>query len=565
MPQTTLFDEAITFHRKGELDRAADAYRAVLKNEPQHLTSLHMLGVIERDTGNLIEARLLLAKAEELSSDSAELSFDIGLLLIRSEEPKVAVQYFTRAVTLDPELGPGWHYLGRLYRRQCEPEKAEQCFHKAISILTSSISSELELAHVELALGKAESARSRIEALIQTINTVPEYWSALSQSHWSLGVLDDAIVAMERAVELNGDRVDDLFILARMYIARGTGVEALAIYQGLQKRWPENYKVAANQAGYLFSIGQFEDAWHLYRQRYKRLGPKGRELKTNVPEWNGKDISGKRLILTADEDLGEQILFMRFVPELCSRAEVLAVEVDRRLLPIARRTFPDVNFVPWTKPTHEDVLRDDADFHGVLGDFGLLLRTCAEDFNVTPPRFEPELDVAAEWRDKIRGATGSTFVVGLSYASEKSPMSMEKSVALSQLSGLAAIEGVTFVNLQYGRCREYLNQWAKDVGITLLDFPEIDPTHDLDTHAAMILATDLVVSVSTATAHIAAGLGHPTWVLLPRAQPSFLYWSRAGDNETWYPSVQKVAPGPGENWTIVADKIVEMIESRQGR
>jgi ADP-heptose:LPS heptosyltransferase len=93
----------------------------------------------------------------------------------------------------------------------------------------------------------------------------------------------------------------------------------------------------------------------------------------------------------------------------------------------------------------------------------------------------------------------------------------------------------------------------------------MDPTHDLDTHAAMILATDLVVSVSTATAHIAAVLGHPTWVLLPRAQPSFLYWSKAGDNETWYSSVTKITPGPGENWGIVSDKIVEMIETCQGR
>lgn len=562
MTQTALLNEAITFHKEGKLDRAADAYRVVLKDEPANLTALHMLGVIERDAGNVIDARLLFAKAEELSSDSAELSFDIGLLLVRSGEPKVAVQYFTKAVTLDPKLGPGWHYLGRLYRRQCEPEKAEQCFQEAISILRTSASSELEMAHVECSLGKVDEARARVLALLGGNESVPEYWSALSQALWHLGSLGEAISAVKRAIALKDNRLEDELNLARMYQERGSGDEATAIYQDLTKRNPENYKVAVNQAGHLFSIGQFEDAWKLYRQRYKRLGPKGRELKTDVPEWNGEDISGKKLILTMDQGLGEQILFMRFVPELCSRAEVLAVEIDRRLLPMARRTFPGVNFVPWTKPTHEDVLRDDADFHGVLGDFGLALRTRAEDFNVAPPRFEPDSDSATQWRDKIRGAAGSDFVVGLSYASEKSPMSMEKGVALSQLSGLAALEGVRFVNLQYGRCREYLNQWAKDVGLTLLDFPEMDPTHDLDAHAAMILATDLVVSVSTATAHISAAFGHPTWVLLPKAQPSFLYWSQAGDNATWYPSVTTITPGTGENWNIVADKITEVIESR---
>lgn len=564
MTQSTLFNEAISFHKEGKLERAADAYRAVLKDEPEHLTALHMLGVIERDAGNTIESRLLLAKAEELSADSAELSFDIGLLLIRSGEPKVAVQYFTKAVTLDPKLGPGWHYLGRLYRRQCEPEKAEHCLNIALLILKTSASSELELAHVELALGKAEDARSRIEALIQNNNTVPEYWSALSRAHLSQGSGDDAIVTMKRSIELNDDRLEDHLNLAQMYQEYGSRDDVMACYQTMANKWPETYQVAVNQAGYLFSVGQFEDAWGYYRERHKRLGPKGRDLTTDVPEWNGEDIADKKLILTMDQGLGEQILFMRFVPELCSRAEVLAVEVDRRLLPMARRTFPGVNFVPWTKPTHEDVLRDDADFHGVLGDFGLILRERTEDFDSTPPRFEPDPDLASQWRDKIRSQSEGKVIVGLSYASEKSAMVLEKSVALSQLSGFAALEGVTFVNLQYGRCREYLNQWAKDVGLTLLDFPEMDPTHDLDAHAAMILATDLVVSVSTATAHISAGLGHPTWVLLPRAQPSFFYWSKVGDCETWYPSAKTISPDSVENWDTVAYRLAQMVAAAKG-
>lgn len=562
MSQAALLNEAITFHKEGKLDRAADAYRAVLKDEPENLTALHMLGVIERDAGNVIDARLLLAKAEELSADSAELSFDIGLLLIRSGESKVAVQYFTKAVTLDPDLGPGWHYLGRLYRRQCEPEKAEHCLNIAILILKTSAQSELELAHVELTLGKAKDALPRLEALIQTSQKVPEYWSALSQAHWSMGSQDDAIVAMKRAVELKDDRFDDLYSLARMYITRGAGDDAMAIYDGMRMRWPESFTTSVVQAGYLFSISQFEDAWHLYRERHKRLGPKGRNLDTDVPEWNGEDITDKKLILTIDQGLGEQILFMRFIPELCSRAEVLAVEVDRRLLPMVRRTFPGVNFVPWAKPAHDEVSRGDADFYGVLGDFGLILREQSDDFDTAPPRFVPDPDLVAHWRDKIRSQSEGKVFVGLSYASEKSPMALEKSVALFQLSGLAAVEGATFVNLQYGRCRELLNQWADDVGIELLDFPEMDPMHDLDAHAAMILATDLVVSVSTATAHVSAALGHPTWVLLPQAQPSFFYWSKAGEGETWYPSATKITPSSAGNWDIVAYKIAEMIAAR---
>lgn len=560
MNEGKFIQEALSFHREGDLGRAAGAYRSALSEDPENLTALHMLGVIERDAGNLVEARLLLAKAEDLSLDSAELSFDIALLLLRGAELKVAAQYFKKAVQLDPKLGPAWFYLGRLQRQQCEPEKAEHALLQAVDHLQASPSAVLELVRVELTLGKVAEAQSRLESLKDTKSEDAAYWSIWAQIYALSGRHDEAVTAVKNAIGLNADSVDYHFKLARLYIDQGLFEDAQDVYRTMAARWPDDYKIPMTQADLLFALGAYDKAWACYNSRHKRLGPYGRALETEVPQWNGEDVAGKRLILTMDQGLGEQVLFSRFIPELQECAEVLAVELDRRLLRLARRTFPDINFVPWTKPTHQDVLRQDADFHGAMGDFGRALRPSEKDFRKSPPVLQADAELVAQWREKVRAETGPEFVVGFSYASEKSPMAIEKSVALSCLTKLKSIKGVKFLNLQYGSCRQSLNQWAKEIGIEMLDFAETDPTRDLDEHAALIRATDLVVSVSTAVAHMSAALGHPTWVLLPPEEPSFLYWRSIDGQSIWYPTVQTIRPKVNETWDIVADRLSDAID-----
>jgi ADP-heptose:LPS heptosyltransferase len=67
----------------------------------------------------------------------------------------------------------------------------------------------------------------------------------------------------------------------------------------------------------------------------------------------------------------------------------------------------------------------------------------------------------------------------------------------------------------------------RDVAVHLTDFSET---------AALISCLDLVISVDTSVAHLAAALGKPTWILLPRI-PDYR-WLLGRDDNPWYPSVR---------------------------
>lgn len=561
MTTQDIINQALSFHKQGDLDRAASLYRTVLDGDPKALTALHMLGVIDRDAGRTKEAISLLSSAHEVAPKNAEVCFDLGLVLLQTGQQKVAVEALSLAVNLNPDQAAGWHHLGRLHRKQCEPEKAEQCFQKSYELTAGNPASVIELAKAEAVLGKFEDARSRLEVLLAAEADNPDYLAVFAQILWQSGDLDGALVAINRAIEIKGGNRKYYFVLLGMLEEKADDEKIAKLYEEMGQRWPDDYLVQRNQAEHYFARCKYDEAWQLYRHSHRCLGSNGRNLKTEVPGWAGEPIEGRRLVLTMDQGLGEQLLFLRFIPEIAAKADVLAVELDRRLIAFAQRSLPEVHFVPRVKPTHPDVLDDSADFHGVLGDFGQVLRKSADDFSKSPPKLTADPDKVAYWNKRIRAAAGSDPVIGLSHASEKSIMAMEKSIGLSQLNGLSAFDGVKFLNLQYGDSRERLNEWADDIGIPLLDFPETDPTKDIDDHAALIKATDLVVSVSTATAHFSAAMGHPTWVLLPYAQAHFLYWSGGEETSIWYPTVTTLTPKPGEGWQFVIDRLADAIQT----
>ena len=553
-----LIESALQFHRQGDLAQAAVHYRQVLEQDSKHFTALHMLGVIERDTGDPKKAFELLAAAQDNEPDNPEVLFDAGLTLLRLNEPGEALKVFHAAVTHDPNQAAGWFHLGQLLRDSCRPEEAEVALTKASDLKPDEATTLVELARVLCDLGKSDAALERIKGALAISPESADAWRGLGQVHWALGDHEQAKHAFKKAESLAPDSLEASISWVRFLEETESPEVVIGEYERVLEKWPDRYIIHTLKAGYLFSLGRFEDAWPEYKWRHQRLGPNGRTFNSGAPAWNGESVDGKRIILGIDQGLGEQFMFMSSLRDLAEKASIKAVEIDQRILPLAERTFPDINFVPWTKPTHTEVLDESADFLGAMGDFGQQVRPSLADFPLHPEVLQADSDCVAHWHQAFsKGASGKK-IVGLTTTSH-SPMSgPEKSIALSRLTCLTEAEDVVFINLQYGDSRHRLNTWAQDVGLKLLDFPDVDPTIDVEEHGAQIMATELVIAVSNSTAHLSAALGHPTWVLVPYGRPSYWYWKTVDGRNPWYPTVATIQQKPGEDWGMVARKLAEL-------
>jgi hypothetical protein len=105
-----------------------------------------------------------------------------------------------------------------------------------------------------------------------------------------------------------------------------------------------------------------------------------------------------------------------------------------------------------------------------------------------------------------------------------------RSTTLGVWAPIFAVQGVAFVCLQ----RDVSPADRATLRAAGHELPP-PPVDWLDT-ARRVQTLDLVVSVDTAVAHLAGGLGVPVWILLPA--PPDPRWGLTGDRTPWYGSAR---------------------------
>ena len=124
-----------------------------------------------------------------------------------------------------------------------------------------------------------------------------------------------------------------------------------------------------------------------------------------------------------------------------------------------------------------------------------------------------------------------------------------RSMPLSLFKSLGTIPGISWVSLQMGPPADQIR--ANPAGMTILDGTA--DIYDFSDTAALIANLDLVITVDTSVAHLAAALGKPTWVLC--RNDSCWRWLMDRDDTPWYPTVQLFTQRSRHNWTEVVDRV----------
>jgi ADP-heptose:LPS heptosyltransferase len=85
--------------------------------------------------------------------------------------------------------------------------------------------------------------------------------------------------------------------------------------------------------------------------------------------------------------------------------------------------------------------------------------------------------------------------------------------------------------------------------------PKDTTPYDFAETAGLMAALDLVITVDTATAHLAGALGKPCWILLPWLRTDWR-WMQDRDDSPWHPSARLFRQAPGDDWTAVVDRVL---------
>jgi tetratricopeptide (TPR) repeat protein len=361
-----------------------------------------------------------------------------------------------------------------------------------------------------------------------------------------LGELEAASESFAAASRLSPDDPAVAAEHAGALLATGDAPGAIAAYESALARHPGHLALHGGLALALLGAGEFARGWDEYEWRLKQPDA-ATQRAFPFASWQGEPLAGRTLLVTSEQGIGDEIMFASCFAELIAAAGHCVLEVSTRLVPLFRRSFPGATILTRNLEQAPDwPALPKIDLWMPAGSVPRLLRRSRAAFPRHAGYLSADPERVRAWQTRLAGLAPGRKI-GLAWTGGlPGTFRAARSLELETLRPLLAQPGACFVALEYLDCSAEVEAFNRAGSERVTWWPEVRDS--LDEAAALIAALDLVVTVTTATAHIAGALGRPVWVLVPSV-PSWRYLWR-GDTMPWYPTM-RILRGHGSRDAVI--------------
>ncbi len=227
-----LYEQGLAFAAAGQLPEAREALKGVYQLDSTRTDAISALARLERDQGELDEARDLLARALPIHPQDPGIHFELGCLFHETGQLEFALNYYRDALKLKPDLADAWHQLGRLFQQLERYPQAQEAYEQALEIDPQASRYWNSLGLLHYFGNQADLARP---ALAKAVEYKPEraaYYLNLGMA-WLLEDVDleQAIQSFEMALRLHPEFSREMIALGDHFMHRGQPYMARPFYR----------------------------------------------------------------------------------------------------------------------------------------------------------------------------------------------------------------------------------------------------------------------------------------------------------------------------------------------
>lgn len=426
---------------------------------------------------------------------------------------------------------------------------------QAIALLRKSL--KLQADHPEahnnlgLALYEQEDVEAAITSFRRALTLRPDYAEAhsnLGMALQDIGDLANASASLQQALQLRPDYPEAHNNLGMALLHKGDVANAIRSFVKALRIRPAYAEAHLNLSLALLLCGDYQQGLAAYewRSKTKKSGSRP-HAEARCQRWDGHLRTG-HLLLISEQGLGDTLQFMRYVTVLRERGFATSLCAPVKLHGLIRASAIDIH--PLTPEQAKDI---------EIGHW-LPLLSVPRYLNVSPtqpilntPYIQTTEELIAKWRSLLTNKERP--VIGINWqgnAKAEKKSLRGRSLALQAFAPLAEIHGCRLLSLQKGFGSEQLQSCSfRNSFVSCQSL--IDETWDFLETAAIIANCDLVISSDTSTAHLAAGMGKPTWLLLQKV-PDWR-WGLEGDTSFWYPSMRLFRQNDQGNWQELMQRV----------
>jgi tetratricopeptide (TPR) repeat protein len=380
---------------------------------------------------------------------------------------------------------------------------------------------------------KNEQFTEAINCYTTIVKNEPHNISAifnLGCCYLALGDGEKALTAFDTVLRLNSQALPALYNKGFTHKTMGDINTAIEIYKQIIKANPE-YEPAQLGLGFAYiTQGNFELGWEQHERHLKQSGKNGDALRSLL---NNNKVAHKRILLRPEGGLGDTLNFIRYAERLKNMGAGIIVACQKQLVPLLSRC----RYIDHLITCNTSLPEYDAD--ATL----MSLPAIFNDDDSTVPKNIPYLfadpALIAYWKKQLTADTN--FKIGICWQADvhndtsKLPIA-RRGLPLASFTPLSTIEGVSLYSLQKYDGVEQLAGLPSNFSLHSFDNLDDNSGPFMDT-AALIKNLDLVITVDTAIAHLAGGLGAKVWLLHPYATSDWR-WICDRTDSYWYPTLR---------------------------
>jgi len=553
----TLFREAFELHRKGLLARAGALYEDILKAHPRHADCLHFLGVLSIQTRQCEKAVEWIDRAIAIAPDNPAVHCNRGIALKELGQFEAAIASYDRAIALKPDFAKAYYNRGVALKELKRLDAAVRSYEEAAALDPDFAEAHYNLGVVLQELRRFDAACASYRRAIAGKPDFADAFSNLGAALEELNQLDAAIVSYDRAIALRADLADAHSNRGNALLKLHRVDAAIASYDRAIEIEPDLADAHYNKSLALLLTGDFAAGWALYEWRWKRSTAISTRRVFQQPLWLGKEsLTGMTILLYFEQGIGDTIQFCRYAKLVSALGARVIMEVPGPLINLLEG-LPGVSVLVAAGRALPEY-----DYQCPLMSLPLACGTTLRTIPVEIPYLVADRGKAAAWRERLgekkRVRVGLVWSGGFRQNQPQSwSVNGRRNIPLPLLAELDGAD-VEFFSLQKGEGAE---RQLREVQASGWNGPRIiDYTsefNDFADTAAFVENLDLVISVDTSTAHLAAAMGKPTWIL--NRYDTCWRWGLDRSDSPWYPTVTLFRQSAFNDWTGVVSRVREQL------
>jgi Flp pilus assembly protein TadD len=484
-------------------------------------------------------------------------AYQSGLKLSSQGRHVEAIAQYEQALAAKPDDTKVLFALGNTAQVLGMADAAQQFYRQVLALEPARLEALVNLANLLRSSGQFDAAIALLEPALARAPQSPELHLTLGSARREKGEDDAAISHYRAALAVHPTYAPALANLADMLCDAGDRAQGRTLYDAAIKAEPRNPQARLNRAVLHLLNGDLKEGWRDYAARTEVPGKVpaiGGEQRL-VP-WTGGALKRTRLLVRAEQGVGDQLLFASVIPDLAARAKQdggsIVMECEPRLVSLFARSFPEVTVRPsvirqlggvpvadygWLKSA------GGANAAILMGSLPRILRGTIEAFPKPHAFLAPDATEVAHWKSQFgEGA------VGLCWRSGK--LGGHRSIQFASLPAWAEfIRDLdrNFVCIQYDASAEEVAELEKLSGRKIFVPQVIDQKNELDRAAALMAALQDVITAPTAVSWLSAGVGTRTFKMLYNTS-----WMALGQSyEPFAPACECIMPENRGDWSDV--------------